>query len=134
MKHIAKCVQHFLLLLFTIHCSLFIVSCGPDGDHFAIKGEFKGFNQGELYIYATDGPSQKLDTIAIVNGGFEYSASLDGQRTYVIVFPNFSELPVIGEPGKEVEIEGDASHLKEVEVKGTKDNEAMTASDYRLVR
>ena len=130
MKHIAKCVQHFLLLLFTIHCSLFIVSCGPDGDHFAIKGEFKGFNQGELYIYATDGPSQKLDTIAIVNGGFEYSVSLDGQRTYVIVFPNFSELPVIGEPGKEVEIEGDASHLKEVEVKGTKDNEAMTA--FRL--
>ena len=130
MKHIAKCVRHFLLLLFTIHCSLLTISCGPDGDHFEMSGKFKGLNQGELYVYAVDGPSQKLDTIAIVNGSFEYSATLDGLRTYVIVFPNFSELPVIGEPGKDVEIEGDASHLKEVEVKGTKENEALTA--FRL--
>ena len=119
-----------LLLLFTILCSLFTISCGPDGDHFEISGQFKGFNQGELYIYATDGPSQKLDTIAIVNGSFEYSAVLEGPRTYVIVFPNFSELPVIGEPGEDVEIEGDASHLKEVEVKGTKENDVLTA--FRL--
>ena len=130
MKHILKYVRHFLLLLFTIHCSLLTISCGPDGDHFEMNGQFKGFKQGELYVYAADGPSQKLDTIAIINGGFEYSATLDGPRTYVIVFPNFSELPVIGEPGKEVDIEGDASHLKEVEVKGTKENEAMTA--FRL--
>ena len=120
----------FLLLLFTIHFSLLTISCGPDGDHFEMSGKFKGFNQGELYVYTTDGPSQELDTIAIVNGGFEYSVTLDGLRTFVIVFPNLSELPVIGEPGKEVEIEGDASHLKEVEVTGTKENEAMTA--FRL--
>lgn len=122
--------KNILLLLFTIHCSLVIISCGPDGDHFEMNGQFKGFKQGELYVYATDGPSQKLDTIAIVNGSFEYSAVLDGPRTYIIVFPNFSELPVIGEPGKEVDIEGDASHLKEVEVTGTKENETLTA--FRL--
>ena len=130
MKQMSKDMRHFLLLLFTIHFSLFTLSCGPDGDHFEMKGKFKGFNQGELYIYATDGPSQKLDTIAIINGSFEYSTTLDGLRTYVIVFPNFSELPIIGQPGKKVTVEGDASHLKEVEVKGTKENEAMTA--FRL--
>jgi hypothetical protein len=95
-----------------------------------MSGQFKGFNQGELYVYTTDGPSQKLDTIAIINGGFEYSTVLDNPRTFVIVFPNFSELPIIGQPGKDVTIEGDASHLKEVEVKGTDENEAMTA--FRL--
>ena len=130
MKQMSKDMRHFLLLLFTIHFSLFTLSCGPDGDHFEMKGKFKGFNQGELYIYATDGPSQKLDTIAIINSSFEYSTTLDGLRTYVIVFPNFSELPIIGQPGKKVTVEGDASHLKEVEVKGTKENEAMTA--FRL--
>ena len=121
---------NFLNSLFTLLTSYLFISCGPDGDQFEMSGKFKGFNQGELYIYATDGPSQKLDTIAIVNGGFEYSTTLDGPRTYVIVFPNYSELPVIGEPGKEVEIEGDASHLTEVEVQGSKENEAMTA--FRL--
>ena len=130
MKHIATFMQHSLLLLFTIHCSLLTISCGPDSDHFEMSGQFKGFNQGELYVYTTDGPSQKLDTIAIINGGFEYSTVLDNPRTFVIVFPNFSELPIIGQPGKDVTIEGDASHLKEVEVKGTDENEAMTA--FRL--
>ena len=130
MKHIATFVRHSMLLLFTIHCSLLTISCGPDSDHFEMSGQFKGFNQGELYVYTTDGPSQKLDTIAIINGGFEYSTVLDNPRTFVIVFPNFSELPIIGQPGKDVTIEGDASHLKEVEVKGTDENEAMTA--FRL--
>ena len=109
---------------------LLLSSCGLDGDHFEINGKFKGLNQGELYIYTTDGTAQKLDTIAIVNGSFEYKAALDAPCTFVIVFPNFSELPVIGEPDKEVTVKGDASHLKEVEVKGTKENEAMTA--FRL--
>ena len=129
-RNVCSRVFSFLFPLSTFLISFFLISCGPDGNHFAISGKFKGFSQGELYIYAADGPSQKLDTIAIVNGGFEYTATLDGPRTYVIVFPNYSELPVIGEPGEQVTIEGDASHLKETEVKGTKQNEALTA--FRL--
>ena len=120
---------HLPFLLFPLS-SLLLLSCGPDGNHFEMSGKFKGLNQGELYVYAADGPSQKLDTIAIINGRFSYTATLDNQRTFIIVFPNFSELPVIGQPGKKVTVEGDASHLKEVEVKGTKENEAMTA--FRL--
>ncbi len=130
-SHLSPLASHLFSYLFLLTSSLFLLtSCGPDGNHFEITGKFKGLNQGELYIYAADGPSQKLDTIAIINGGFEYTATLDAPRTYVIVFPNFSELPVIGEPGKQVTVEGDASHLKEVEVKGTKQNEVLTA--FRL--
>ncbi len=44
----------------------------------------------------------------------------------MIVFPNFSEQPIFAGSGKSVDIQGDASHLKEMEVKGTKDNELMT--------
>ena len=43
----------------------------------------------------------------------------------MIVFPNFTEQPVFAQPGKSVDIKGDASHLKEMTVKGTKDNELM---------
>ncbi len=46
--------------------------------------------------------------------------------TIMIVFPNFSEQPIFAESGKSVEIKADASHLKEMEVSGTKDNELMT--------
>lgn len=120
----------FLTSSIILLTSSLLVSCGPDGNQFEMSGKFKGFSQGELYLYATDGPSQKLDTIAVVNGTFEFTTTLDAPRTYIIVFPNFSELPVIGEPGEEVTIEGDVSHLKEVEVEGTEANEALTA--FRL--
>ena len=47
--------------------------------------------------------------------------------TLMIVFPNFTEQPVFAEPGKSVDIRGNASHLKEMTVKGTKANKLMNA-------
>jgi len=47
-----------------------------------------------------------------------------------LLFPNFSELPIFARPGAEVAIEGDVSHLREVDVSGTDENELMTA--FRL--
>lgn len=115
----------FLLLLF----SFFLSSCGPDRKTFLLEGSFKGFNQGELYIYGING-SHRLDTISVVKGQFRYEIMLEDSVTLSLVFPNFSELPVFGEPRAEVEIEGDASHLKETRVSGTEMNEKMT--EFRL--
>ena len=115
----------FLLLLF----SFFISSCGPDRKTFLLEGTFKGFNQGELYIYGLNG-THRLDTISVVKGQFRYEVLLEDSVTFSLVFPNFSELPVFGEPRAEVEIEGDASHLKETRVSGTETNKKMT--DFRL--
>ena len=103
-----------------------LFSCGPDKGTFRMEGEFKGFNQGEFYVYSTDGGIRKLDTIGVKGGRFVYQRPLDSTATFVLVFPNYSEIPVIGASGASVKIKGDASHLKEIEVKGTKENELMT--------
>jgi peroxiredoxin len=108
---------------------LFITSCGSDRQTFLLKGTFKGFNQGELYIYGVNG-TYRLDTISVVKGAFRYEVALEDTVTLALVFPNFSELPVFAEPRAEVEIEGDASHLKETQISGTETNEAMTS--FRL--
>lgn len=113
-----------LLILFAFLCS-----CSNNNKFFKIEGKFNGINQGELYIYGTYG-THKLDTISVAKGAFEYRIPLEDTVTFVIVFPNFSELPVFGLPGTTIEVKGDAAHLKETEVKGTKDNEQMTA--FRL--
>lgn len=107
--------------------TFFLFSCGADNGQFRMEGEFKGFNQGEFYVYSTDGGLRKLDTIAVKGGRFTYQVPIDSTATFVLVFPNFSEIPVLGASGATAKIEGDASHLKEVEVKGTKENEQMTA-------
>ena len=109
--------------------SLLLISCGDSQKNFKIEGSFKGLNQGELYVYSLDG-SKKLDTIGVSRGEFVYQASVDEPTTLVVVFPNFSELPVFAEPGATVKMKGEASHLKETEIKGTDTNKAMTS--FRL--
>ena len=106
-----------------------LLSCGGDKGKFKIEGSFRGMNQGELYIYDMGG-AHKLDTIGLARGEVNYQVALDEPATFVIVFPNFSELPVFAEPGATIKISGDATHLKETEIKGTKTNKEMTA--FRL--
>jgi len=89
-----------LPLLLVSLCSLFLFSCGVDKGHFRVEGTFKSFNQGELYIYATNnGMRPKMDTISVKGGRFIYQTELENPTAFVIVFPNFSELPVFGESG-----------------------------------
>jgi hypothetical protein len=120
-------VQFFSLFLF----QFFVSSCGaPDGS-FRIKGKFRNFNQGELYLYTLQkGGKGYLDTIRVLNGRFSYETAVDTATTFSLVFPNYSEIPIFVESGIMVDIDGDASHLKEVEVSGSDDNEEMTA--FRL--
>lgn len=106
--------------------TLVVVSCGTKSGHFRIKGRLRSFNQGEFYVYSPDGGISGMDTIKVADGRFSYETSLSDKATFVIVFPNYSELPVFAQSGTTAEISGDASHLKEVEVKGDKTNEEMT--------
>lgn len=110
--------------------SLFFIftlcACGAKSGHFRIVGKFKNINQGEFYIYSPDGAINGLDTIKVSDGRFAYEKPLNRKATFIILFPNFSEQPVFGESGATAEIEGDASHLKEMEIKGTDENELMT--------
>lgn len=116
--------RHFTLFILL---TLVLASCGVDGKHFKLEGRFLHLNQGEFYVYSTDGLLSGIDTIKIEGGRFAYEIPCEDEGTLVMVFPNFSEQPVFAEPGKSVEINADASHLKELEAKGSDDNELMTA-------
>ena len=50
----------------------------------------------------------------------------------MLVFPNFSEQAVFASPGEEVEIKGDATHLKEMTITGTDENDELTKLRIRL--
>ena len=106
--------------------TLVVVSCGTESGQFRIKGRLRSFNQGEFYVYSPDGGLAGTDTIKVADGRFSYQTALEGEATFTIIFPNYTELVVFGKSGSTAEISGDASHLKEVEVKGNKANEEMT--------
>lgn len=118
-------VEPLMAVVFTLVAALVCTSCGTDSRHFRIDGRLLHLNQGEFYVYSPDGTINGLDTIKVQAGRFSYEVACDRPMTLMIVFPNFTEQPVFAQPGKSVDLKGDASHLKEMTVKGTKDNELM---------
>ncbi len=113
------------ILLFLALAAI-LASCSSKKGYFTIEGRFLNMNQGELYVYSSDGLTNGVDTIKVNGGRFamQIPCARSGQLT--IVFPNFSEQPIFAEAGKSVDIKADASHLKEMEITGTDDNELMT--------
>ena len=105
---------------------MLLAACGVDSDRFRLEGRFRNINQGEFWVYSIDGGIDGVDTIQVRNGRFSYETELRMPATFIIIFPNYSELPVFAKPGKTVSLKGDVSHLKEVAVNGTEANEDMT--------
>ena len=83
-------------------------------------------NQGQFYVYSPDGAISGIDTIKVQGGRLAYEIPCEEEGTIVIVLPNYSEIPVFVKPGENVDLKADASHIKDIEVTGTKDNERMT--------
>ena len=117
--------------LFAVGC-LLLSSCGPEGNKFRLSGRLRNINQGEFLVYSPDGGFVGVDTIKVQSGRFSYEKEVRNMVTLMIVFPNFSEQAVFAEPGEEVEIKGDATHLKEMTIKGTDENEELTKLRARV--
>ena len=98
-----------------------MVACGTESGKFRLEGRLRNINQGEFWVYSPD-----IDTIQVRNGRFSYETDLYDQATLMIVFPNYSEQPVFAKSGAKVTIKGDATHMKEMIIEGTSENEDMT--------
>ena len=126
-----KLKHNTVFLLFYLF-SFFFFSCGVDGDKFRLEGRLRNINHGEFWLYSTDGVIDGIDTIQVREGRFAYETELRTPATMVLIFPNYSEQPIFAEPGKKVTIKGNASQMKEMDVSGTDDNEAMTGLRMNL--
>lgn len=117
-----------LFVAFCLFTFFLLSSCAGNDGRFRLEAQFKNINQGEFFIYNPD--TGEKDTVAVVDGRFTYERSLKDTLTLVVLFPNYSEMPVFALPGATVVMKGDASHLRDTEISGTDDNEQMTA--FRL--
>ena len=118
--------------LFYIAFLLTLLSCSNHPGQVMIQGSFAHLEQGEFFIYSPSGGTDRLDTLHIENGEFEYVASIDGEVIFHLMYPNYSELTIFAHPGDDIEIVGDAQNLSAVEVKGTEDNETYTEFRKRI--
>ena len=116
-------MKNHLIFIFSL---LFFISCNPHPNQVRITGDFANLEQAQFYIYSPTGAIDRLDTIKIEDGEFEYTAKIDGDHIFRLLYPNFSELTIFAKPGDEIEIEGDAQNLNGVDVDGSDDNEIYT--------
>ena len=125
-------MKKFVYIIYFI-TALVLTSCGARSGYFRLEGKFLHMNQGEFYAYSPDGGFEGVDTIKVEGGRFTFEKECKDDYTIMIVFPNFSEQPIFAQSGKSVDIKADASHLKEMEVKGTKLNELMTKFRHSIL-
>lgn len=114
----------YTLLVFTL------LSCGGSEGRFRLKGVFKHLQQGEFYLYSPDGGLNRIDTLKLEGGSFDYNTALTDEATFVLLYPNYSEHVIFARSGDVITVKGDARHLKSTRIEGSEDNEKLT--QFRL--
>ena len=100
---------HFPISLLALLCLL--AACGPSSDRVRIEGDYRNISSSEFYIYDESGQSGPPDTITIREGQFTFERPLSKPCVLTLLYPNFSELRLIAEPGKTITVKGDANQL-----------------------
>ena len=117
------CNTHTAAVVFWLFTSLLFFACARHDGRFRLEGQFKNLNQGEFFLYNLDRGTK--DTIAVNDGRFVYERLLRDTLTLVMLFPNYSELPVFALPNTSVKMEGDVTHLRETTITGSDENNLM---------
>ena len=107
-----------------------LMGCQGKDDVMTLEGTIKNVKQVDLYVYAEGSTNPYVDTIRVRSGAFSYQRTLTQPEVLTLLYPNFSEMLLIAEPGKDVKLVADASNLSETVIKGTKENELLT--EFRL--
>lgn len=115
-------ILHIIILAVAV---IAIGAC-KGGSKFELEGHLLNMDQGTIYVYSSDGLIQNIDTILIKGGRFEYKRAIERKGTLILVFPNFSEIPVFAEPGEDADLKGNAQQLNKLTIDGNDDNEIMT--------
>lgn len=103
-----------------------ITACSSKDNAFVIDAHFLNMNMADFYVYSPDGAIDGIDTIHVNGGRFTYSHDIADEGTIVIVFPNYTTMPVFVEPGADISIEANAAHLKAMKITGNDANEVYT--------
>lgn len=112
-----------IIQLFNV--SIIFSSC-HDKNTFYLQGNFNHLKQADFFIYSTDGGLDRIDTLHVLNGQFEWKTPLHHEATFHIIFPNMSEVIVFAQPGDVIKMKGDAEQLRAIHIEGNKENNNFT--------
>lgn len=115
-----------IVFAFAILSLLLIASCGVPKGRFRLSGKYENIKLGDFLIFSPDGGMERIDTLHLLDGEFEYECDVNGDATFCIVYPNNSQLVVWTHGGDNIRIDGDVNNLWNVKVEGNDENALYT--------
>lgn len=93
----------------------------------SLTGYIRGLNTDTLYFYGTDIPYDKVDTIPLKDGRFSFHFSADTAAVCYLQIGQAYVHPILVDKGVKLSIAADKDSLDCLEVKGSPDNEHLSA-------
>lgn len=123
--------KHLIFSLFTL---LLLASCGGKKGEVRIRGELKGINQADLFLFSQEGYIDHVDTIHVLREEIDHSFRFDGMDgEFTILYPNFSTQSFRASSGDVIKIEGDARQLSDVQITGPQGDHRLPVKQSEMV-
>lgn len=116
-------------LLFIIAISLF--ACKGNKNQGSITGEIKGLTNDTIYLYSTDGITDRMDTICTKGGKFSHTLKIDTITSATLLLNDSIEYPVFMDKRNQIEVKGNLAE-KFLEITGNSANEELTTFQKEL--
>ncbi len=114
-----KKLAYILLLLVSL------AGCKKNSSLFTLEGEIKNFGNGMIFLYGLPGTDRQIDTIFVKEGKFRYSFHPDTVIPLILHIDSQTEYPLLADKGWKLLLEGEASALNRLQIKGTDENEEI---------
>lgn len=115
--------------LFIIAISM--LTCKNDPKQGSITGEIKGLTNDTIYLYSTNGITNRLDTIYAKSGKFSHTLKIDTITTATLLLNDSIQYPVFMDKGNQIEVKGNLAE-KFLEITGHPANDELTAFQKEL--
>lgn len=121
--------NHLLVLYIAL---LIGSSCQRPTKVFTLEGNLKNVTGKELYLFGTQKPFDRIDTIRLEKGKFTYEAETDTLLPLTLLFNQGETLPFFVDKGLAVTIEGDALLPDSIRITGGEANEELSQFRTRI--
>lgn len=112
-----------------------LASCSNhEKDIVSISGVIKGLGNDTLYIYGTDRLYNRLDTLTVKEDIISTQLEIDTLISAWLRFSDGTEIPIYMNKGEKIEINGSATCLDSLYIKGNTANEKLSLFRQKIER
>ena len=112
-----------------------LTACSNHEKNFvSISGVIKGLGNDTLYVYGTDRLYNRLDTLTVKDDKFSTTLEIDTLISAWLQFSDGTEIPIYMDKGDNIEINGSATCLDSLDIKGNTANEKLSLFRQKIER